>query len=310
MGSLVQLGDVPAWIGAATGAASVYLGLRDRQQAQALNWAQTLEELTSLTGPELRQIVEDNPVIAQMVDLAWEEAAKTTSENKRRLLAKVVAAAIRGDAAAEVDPHPFLLRSVMALDHGHVTLLVLVATPLRTAGQVLSDADLPSAEFDKAADREELLARWPATPDLLDPALAALEREGLIQLGPRSGCPAARAWRLTARAAQLGHAAIAVTSLPSKRLHAPPPIGRLHRAGLLGAWHPKASKLGVDLGQALAQQRLGVAAGALAPVEDLAQPGDLAQPQARPLGALDQPQPLHRALVVAAVAGRAPRCRR
>jgi hypothetical protein len=32
--------------------------------------------------------VEDNPVIAQMVDLAWEEAARTASEDKRRLLAK------------------------------------------------------------------------------------------------------------------------------------------------------------------------------------------------------------------------------
>ena len=48
MGSLVQLGDVPAWIGAASGAAGLYLGLRERQQAQALDWAQTLEELAGL----------------------------------------------------------------------------------------------------------------------------------------------------------------------------------------------------------------------------------------------------------------------
>jgi hypothetical protein len=86
MGSLVQLGDVPAWIGAATGAAGLYLGLRDRQQAQALDFSQTLEELSGLTGPELRQVVEDHPALAQMVDLAWAEAARTASEDKRRLL--------------------------------------------------------------------------------------------------------------------------------------------------------------------------------------------------------------------------------
>jgi hypothetical protein len=68
MGSIVQFGDVPAWIGASTGAASLYLGLRDRQQAQALDFARTLQELVDLTPLGLRQVVEDNPVIAQMVD--------------------------------------------------------------------------------------------------------------------------------------------------------------------------------------------------------------------------------------------------
>jgi hypothetical protein len=62
-----------------------------------------LEELAGLTPEELRRTVEDNTVIAQMVDLAWAEAARTASEAKRRRLAKVVAAAMRGDADAEVD---------------------------------------------------------------------------------------------------------------------------------------------------------------------------------------------------------------
>jgi hypothetical protein len=195
MGSLVQLGDVPAWIGAATGAASLYIGLRDRQQVQALDWAQTLEDLAGLTGPELRQVVEDHPVIAQMVDLAWEEAARTASEDKRRLLARVVAAAIRGDAAAEIDHLPFLLRSVMALDPGHVTLLILVAMPSVPAGQLVPTSDLPSEEFAAAADRDELLFRWHAPSDLLDPALATLESEGLIR-GARSLNGETRWWLL------------------------------------------------------------------------------------------------------------------
>jgi hypothetical protein len=175
MGSLVQLsGDLPGWIGAATGAAGLYLGLRDRQQQQALDWARTLEELAGLPPDELRHVIEDNPVIAQMVDLAWEEAARTASEEKRRLLAKVVVAAIRGDADAEVDALPFLLRAVMALDPAHVMLLVILATPERTAWQTDDDPPEPGTEW------EELSRRWAGPTDLLHPALAALEREGLI----------------------------------------------------------------------------------------------------------------------------------
>jgi len=180
MGSLVQLGDVPAWIGAATGAAGLYLGLRDRQQAQALDWAQTLEDLAGLPPEELRRAVEDNPVVAQMVDLAWEEAARTASEDKRRLLAKVVAAALRGDAdAEEVDALPFLLRTVMALDPAHVTLLVIAATPRKGPGSVPA-ASFPAVDRYIAAEKDELADRWQATDDLLDPALVALEREGLV----------------------------------------------------------------------------------------------------------------------------------
>lgn len=179
MGSFVQLGDVPAWINTATGAAALWVGLRNRKQTQALHWAQTLDELAGLPPENLRQVVEDNPVLAQMVDLAWEEAARTASEDKRRLLAKVVAGALRGDADAEIDALPFLLRTVMALDPGHVTLLIIIATPRKAAAAMLSPSEIPGPDFENAAGRDELLDRWAAADDLLDPALAALEREGL-----------------------------------------------------------------------------------------------------------------------------------
>jgi hypothetical protein len=53
----------------------------------------------------------------------------------------------------------------------------------------------------------------------------------------------------------------------------------------------------------LAQQGLGVAAGALALVGDLEQLADLAQAQPGALGALDQPQPADGVLVVESLAG-------
>jgi hypothetical protein len=178
MASPVQLGDVPAWISTATSVTSLYVGLRNRQRAQALDWARVLEELADLTPEELRRTVEDNPVIAQMVDLAWDEAARTASAAKRRLLAKVVVAAMRGDADAEVDAYQFLLRTVMDLDPAHVTLLVAIGQGSTTEGL--------------------LQARWPNASDLLAPAMSILERAGLVER-PRQlmGGPA-RWWDLTA----------------------------------------------------------------------------------------------------------------
>jgi hypothetical protein len=64
--------------------------------------------------------------------------------------------------------------------------------------------------------------------------------------------------------------------------------------------------LSVDLGHSLAQQPLAVPAGAQALVADGQQLADLAQPEAEPLGALDEPQPLDRVLLVLAVAGSGP----
>lgn len=76
--------------------------------------------------------------------------------------------------------------------------------------------------------------------------------------------------------------------------------------GQLGADGPQLGDLRVDLTHAPAQQRLGVAAGTQALVADGQQLTDLAQPQADPLSALDEPQPLDRIGAVLAVAGRGP----
>jgi hypothetical protein len=93
MGDLVQLGNVPEWVQAATGAATLYSAVRSRWQKQALDWAAMFEELADLDREELRRVVEENPAIAELVGLAWEAGAETRSDDKRQLLAKVAAAA-------------------------------------------------------------------------------------------------------------------------------------------------------------------------------------------------------------------------
>jgi hypothetical protein len=163
MSGLVQLGNVPEWIQGAAEAGALYLAVRGRRQQQALDWAATLKELSGLSDEELRHVVGDNPVVAEIVGRAWEAAAETASQDKRRLLAKVAAAAIRGDADAQVDELPFLLRTVTELDPAHITLLVRVD------------------EHEYAANAQDLVdASWPTHPELLEPALSTLERAGLI----------------------------------------------------------------------------------------------------------------------------------
>jgi hypothetical protein len=151
-----EWGDVPGWLQAAGEAGALYLAVRGRRQAQAVDWARTLKELSGLSEEELRRLVEDNPVIAEIVGRAWEAAAETASDDKRRLLAKVAAAAIRGDAAAEVDELQLLLRTVIELDPPHITLLVAIS---RHGGSP-----------------EQITASWPSRPELFRAAVAALDR--------------------------------------------------------------------------------------------------------------------------------------
>jgi hypothetical protein len=91
--------------------------------------------------------------------------------DKRRLLARVAANAPRGGAEAEVDAQQLLLRTVTALDPIHITLLVIIGR--------LEDRDTRASNpEERRAERAAMEAEWSSGPDLMDPALAALEREG------------------------------------------------------------------------------------------------------------------------------------
>jgi len=185
MGAPIQWGDVPAWIGAATGVASLFRGLGNRQQVQLQGWAEMLEELTDLQPEELRRTVEDNPVITEIVGIAAEEAARTATDEKRYSLAQVVTAALRGDATpGQVDALLYLTRTVAELDPADLTLLVIIGTTAddkpRPTEQIEA-GDGTTFEQPVTVPRKELAARWRAAPELLDPALASLERAGLTQ---------------------------------------------------------------------------------------------------------------------------------
>lgn len=190
MGAPVQWGDVPAWIGVGTGIAGLFRGLGDRQQVQFQGWAEMLGELTDMEPEELRRTVQENPVIAEIVGMAAEEAARTASDDKRYLLAQVVAAALRGTATpGQVDALLYLTRTVAALDPADLTLLVIIGTTPEgdvrpTEEFEVKDEDQQVEDtYKRAVDvrNKELVDRWPGPRDLLHPALASLVQAGVIE---------------------------------------------------------------------------------------------------------------------------------
>jgi hypothetical protein len=190
MGVPIQWGDVGTWIGTGAGIAALFRGLGKRQQVQFQGWAEMLEELTDLEPDELRRTVEDNPVIAEVVGIAAEEAARTATDDKRYLLAQVVAAALRGDATpGQVDALLYLTRTVAALDPADLTLLVIIGTtsdgsPRPKDDFIIKDEDQQVEDtYTRPVDvrNKELVDRWPGPRDLLHPALASLEDAGVIE---------------------------------------------------------------------------------------------------------------------------------
>jgi hypothetical protein len=171
MGSVEQW--IPSAIQAATAVGQLLLGIAEHRRKQAEDWGERVEEITGLGPDELRDAVEADPAAAELVWRTLEAAAGTASDAKRYLLAQVAAAALRGDTTPErIERLQFLMRPVMALDPPHITLLVLV-------GQLVGDVPFGN-RISTPVDRGDLIKRWPGGHSLFDPAIAALEREGLV----------------------------------------------------------------------------------------------------------------------------------
>jgi len=166
---------LPNAIQAATAVGQLLLGLGQRRWTQAQEWGETVEELSGLDRETLRRTLEGDPVAAELVGLALEAAARTASDDKRYLLAKVAAAALRGDTTpGQVDNLQLLLRTVIALDPPHVALLVTIGQSVDRSGQT-------NDEEAQRASRDKLAADWPGPTDLLGAVLATLERENLVE---------------------------------------------------------------------------------------------------------------------------------
>lgn len=175
---------LPNAIQAATAVGQLLLGIGQRRWAQAEEWGNEVEERSGLDREELRRIIEEDELVAELVGRALEAAARTASEDKRSLLARVATAALRGDATpGQVDQLQLLVRTIDELDPLHISLLVAIGakpdgSPRAVAEYAQNGLQMP--DDDDHIRRDEIAVRWPSAPDLLDPAIAALDRAGLI----------------------------------------------------------------------------------------------------------------------------------
>ena len=156
-------------------AGQLYLGVRTARQDAAEQFGRLLDAMLDMPAEQVAERL-GHARLAELVGYAWEAAARTASEEKRWMLARIAVAGLRGETDdAEVDPLPLFLRTVEALDPPHLRLLVLIATPKPGTGQMTGTA---LEGFLRAADLEEL---WPGAKGLIKPLLAVLERENLIE---------------------------------------------------------------------------------------------------------------------------------
>jgi hypothetical protein len=176
----LQLGDVAGWLQAAGGMAQVFDVVIRRRHQNLASFGRLVEELSGLSSEEIKSLVRQHEAISELVGVAAEEAAKTASAARRRRFAMVAAAALRSDAAApKLQPTQFLLRTLIALDDEHITLLTIIATP--DGKQRTSEGWMLEGKVDGAVKRAEIEERWPGAADLLDPALAALEGARVVK---------------------------------------------------------------------------------------------------------------------------------
>jgi hypothetical protein len=185
------MGNVPEWLGTLGVSAQLFLGIQGRRREWALDFSALLEELGERDDDEIRRLVSSNPAIAQLVGDAWEEAAKTAAEEKRWLLAHVAVAAMSSTDDAAIRELPFFLRTIVALEPPHVRLLVLIGTPRPGQGQ------LARTRLEGYVGPEEIREVWPEVSDLLEPMIALLQREALIDNRGAGSFNAVVAWGVT-----------------------------------------------------------------------------------------------------------------
>lgn len=201
LGGIVA-GPVGALLGAAL-APSVSVTLRralaslyaERQAVRATEYLSAVQNEADLDEQRLIDRIGD-PAAAEVLEQGLDAAIGAASEEKRRLLGRVVAAALRDVDDARLDESSLLVRTIDALEPVHLRTLVRIAT----AGPA-TDTHAYYATRLEGASRPEDLARSMPGEDahLIGPILASLDRESLIvdaALGTYDYFSAA--WELTA----------------------------------------------------------------------------------------------------------------
>jgi hypothetical protein len=173
MSDIVALGTLPEWIGGVAAAAGLYRGIGGSRAKRAVEFARLLEELTGYSPDDLRAAIEPDDHLAEIVSGAWDAASRSVDGAKRRMLARAAASGILNDAGVRLDDLPHFVRTLADVEPIHMKLLVFIGEPQSPEGATLLS---PSGGIPRA----RLIDCLPAMADSLEPLLALLQRDGLI----------------------------------------------------------------------------------------------------------------------------------
>jgi len=179
---LVSMGDLPGWVAAVAGSASLYQGISKRRTERAIEFAETIQSETGLTPEQLRDAVERNEQGAELLAMAWDAATRTVDQRKRRLLARAAKAGILNEKHVAVDELPLLIRSINEIEASHMKLLSVIG----------------GFQQSRANSYRRVVRTWPGVRETFEVLIAGLEREGLIRTERISQFPIVdQRWRLT-----------------------------------------------------------------------------------------------------------------
>lgn len=151
-----------------------YQDIDDRRRRRAGEFEDELRNATAgqCSVEELIERILADERVGELFERAVQEALLTADDHKRYLLAQVAAAALRGTTTPrQVEALNYLLRTVIALDSPDIAMLVIIGTT----------ADREPRATQDSAQRKEIDARWSSPHDLVDPALAAIQQQGLLE---------------------------------------------------------------------------------------------------------------------------------
>ena len=118
-------GSVPDWLSVGPSLAGGSAIVKRRRQRVA-GFRELVEAASGMAADEVLRKVEENPEVEEVVTRAIEGAAITAHDEKRELLARVVAAGLLDDAL--VDETLLLVRTIDNIDPPHIRALLSIGT--------------------------------------------------------------------------------------------------------------------------------------------------------------------------------------
>lgn len=170
----VSYGDVPSWIAAGTGLAAFAQSFRTQRQQRVIETAIRIQEQSGLGDTDLAAAIEGNPFLGELFEDGFEAAMRSAAQEKRRLLANVLVAALAGEDA-RLDELQILLRTISAIEPYHLVLLVRIGIPRP------GDGHWSGTRLEGSWHVDELRGTTANDQqDLLGPMLSTLAGEALV----------------------------------------------------------------------------------------------------------------------------------